>query len=549
MSFTTTPSGYYDPNQALTNLVSAKRGPSVLFLFQPLARPFTDQLHRPLTYRLSDEVLTAAHVAAHRVENQGKSPRAAVESVLAAPYALDAMMPSFDPMARIGLSNLSNTWKFLFVTNGFQSTPEKMTPWAQGNAGRELYFGYFVDEPINPTTLHMAQPTLNHDAKMVITHKSVIHSTVAHTPQASIPRFHTLMDAAMLDPMTMTALSDRPLQVNDPLHLSQNTEMQSGGAGVHYAIPQPVAANDLSYQSVPIAIDASLQNPQENLRTLMNAAIAANSKVQTDRQFGRNTAFEDNYTHDDIISESMEGYFQSASAAANFGLRPDQAHTLGMLWQIYQPQVFPVASDRSVLFSPADQSRRHASTVFCALLSSAIPPLLMQAQILHLAFQYESRSYDRNQPQVWTIYSVQAAVPMPDEILHRKVQAVMQELEQGLFRGMVQQRGDFAVHGSFGVANVTHCYVNFHCDTERMVDPYEVPSVLGGLTTSLVADSNTTFQNSAQYAQLLQAMTGGEILEAPPETPTTTPGYAVNGEQARFDGTGHPSIPAGLFRF
>ena len=539
-------SGMYDPNRALVSVAQQSQGRAVLFLFQPLTRPFTDQAHRPLTYRMTEDIFNAAHEAAHRV-NMGMPQRKAVDTVVNRSDTMAAIVPSFDPTVRIGLSNLSATWKFMLVINGDYTPPDQVSTWGRDNAGREIYFGYCLEEPINPMTLHMSQPTLNPDARLNITHKSVIQCYPAHSAQASIPRFVTMSDADLIDPLVATALSSAQLQVSDPLHLSQNADVTSGQGGVIYAIPQPAAANNLSNLITPVIVDTRMQNPQDNLATLMNAAILANGKLNSDQQFGRDNPFTSNLSRGDVVSESMESHFQSSTSTILHGnLRPDVPHTLGQICQRYHPEVFPYTSDRSVMFSPFDQSQRSLSTVFCSLLCSAIPPLLMQLQILHFAFQYESRSYDHNQPDAWMIHSVQSAVSMPNELLMQKTQAIMHTLKTGLFRMMLEAKGDFAVHGSFGAANVSHCYINFHCDRERMVDPFEVPTIFGGLTSSLLADTNTTFQNTAQYSLLLNAMTGSEMQDYVPEMRDAAPTYSVTGDRAALSAP--PLIPHNLIR-
>lgn len=537
---------YYNPNQMLTTVAQQAQSRTVLFLFQPLARSFTDQYHRPLTYNMSEDMLLAASHAAHRV-NLGTSPKIAVDSVLNMSETQMSVMPSANPVARIGLSHLSGVWKFLLVTNGEPTNPQAVSMWTRANGGRELYFGYFAEEPLNPLTLHMTEPTLNDNARMVITHKSVIQRYPAHAAQVSSLKFNTMSNASVLDPAVLTHLTTESLQLNDPLHLSQNADLTADNTtGTVYATPLPVAANDLSLTQGSVVFDAQMQTPRDNLGSLMKAAFMANSKLNSDEVMNHSERFSGNLTRSDTVSESMENYFQaSTSTIRQIGLRPDTMHTLGMVRQQYHPDVFPIATDRSVMFSPADQSQRSPSVVFCSLLSSAIPPLLMKAQILHFAFQYETRSYDTNQPDVWVIHSVQSAVPMPEDLLRRNVDAVMYELRTGLFRMMLESRGDFAVHGSFGVANVTHCYVNFYADNERMLSPYEVPSILGGLTSSLIADRSTTFQNTSQYAQLLNAMTGNELTDNIPEMRDFAPSYSASGDRA----TGHTglTIPPSIF--
>ena len=78
-----------------------------------------------------------------------------------------------------------------------------------------------------------------------------------------------------------------------------------------------------------------------------------------------------------------------------------------------------------------------------------------------------------------------------------------------------------------------------------MVDPYEVPTIFGGLTSSLIADPNTHYHNTSQYGQLLTAMTGSELYENIPEMRDTSPAYVVPGGIGT-PSYGVPSVGSGM---
>ena len=546
----------YNPNANIESVVAQSNGRAVLFLFQPLARSFSDQAHRPLTYNLSTDFHHAAHHAAHRV-NMGAQPRATVDAVLNQPSAAGVFLPAENPTTMIGLSHLSRTWKFMLVVNGNQQNTNEASMWSRSNESRTMYFGYCLDEPINPTTLHMSEPTLNHDCRMSITHKSSIQQYPTIGQNQTVPRISTMFDVDVVSPDVISALTSTPMQVNDPLHISRNADVTSTD-GVLYATPIPTASNNLSNQVSPVVIDSIMHNPHDNLSQIIHAAIIGNSKMQSDIELNRTGRFDsNNYTTGDIITETMESYFQSGtSTVRTIGLNTDDIHTLGSIRHRYRPEIIPTTSDQSIMFSPYDQTNRTVNSVFCSLLCSVIPALLMKGQILQFSFQYQTRNFQNGHDDNWVIQSVQSAIPMDNYTLQNKINAIMFDLQHGLFRMMKDTRDHFEVSGSFGVANVSHCYINFYCDSKQMLDPYEVPTIFGGLTSALLADQNTTFQNTAQYSSLLTALTNKEITEYIPEMRDTAPHYRQSGTPAvinpmsnnGYNNTSVPYIPPDIFR-
>jgi len=535
--------GFYNPNDHLLQVAGQSNARAVLFLFSPMQRSFADQAHRPVTYLMNDDAWHLAREVAHRA-NIGGQPRALVDGAVYRPDMLGAVMPAESPTAIIGLSHLSGNWKFMLVINGGTAPQNQASIWNRNNQGREIYFGYCIDEPINPMTLGMSEPTVNNDAKLVITHKSFIQVLPTIGATAQVPRVQTMFDVDIVPPDSLRNIVSGPMQLNDPLNLCRNAEITTA-EGLSFAIPQPIAANDLAMQPRPIPIDSMMHNPQDNLASLMHAAILGNAKLTSDKALNRDSPFDGNHTRGDVLSESMENYFQSGTAAVRSGLNPETLYTLGMIRQQYAPDVVPIGFDRTTMFSPYDQSTRSANAVFASLLCSAIPPLLMQAQILHFAFQYQTRNYQNNHPDNWAIHSVQTAIPMDGATQQYKVQAVMHLLMQGLFRMMKETRGDFEVAGTFGVANVSHCYINFYCDNNQMVDPYEVPTIFGGMTSTLIADHNTTMHNTQQYSKLLTAMVASEVNESIPEMYNNAPVFQLSHQPSngpRYDQS--PSLPA-----
>lgn len=480
---------------------------SVLYVFQPnRAHQLGVQAHRPLLYRLTDSFIDRAATASQQVARGGHV--SCISDLMSHHDAMASMMPSQEPSVLLNMNAMTDYWRFTLIINQPKFSGFGASPFSPLQEHKVLICGYFLDEPINS----LNQTTINPNAMMVFTHKTVIEtqtSTGAYGKQ--IDNVLTRLDAN-ITPGGMGMISSQPdLYFIDPYN-SYSANF-SGGDGSLVSQPGHLQSVDTNENRL---LQTKLQHPTSNVRHVVTNVFSSMREVFDGQQSGgvlRNDAAISMpaFVQDDIHETIKRNLRAVSSTADALGPEPNSVWSLGRVEAEYpNTEMVIVAADQSSMFAAQDQTASSPRIIFSSLICSAAPAILSAFGLARLSFTYESYQEIPMAPQPYG-FEVHAAIPlstMPggnDTVVNKSIGAV-NEFIRSLFSVMQAMRGDFKVSVDIDTFGISQVYLNFKCDSLVITEPYQHLTAFGGMTAPLFGASTDIAHNSSEIASLVNAI-------------------------------------------
>lgn len=509
------------PDQDLNKRLPGANEKSLLILIAPnRARVMSIQAHRPLQYRITPEFATFAHDRYDEAMSAGSALGRVSEQLAYSPHAGAVVLGQGRPDAIIDMSMIDQAWKFIFILNN-PPIVDAMDPHISSFSGladiRVYHYGYFIGEPINPLTYTSTHVTANPDAMMVVTHKSVVEQLSTMGPYGrSANRISTRMDNQIIPTQTVpTMTSDPNMNMIDPSSVWDGISWGANGSSI--AMGSPSSMTRLSAQGQAKVMASELQNPVRNLETLCRNISMTYQEQSTNNYLNNYIAdvgsldqsFAQNSFHETLRNNMTR---RPESVFMRIGLQENETISMGMIMTRYQPRVEQLYPEQSTLFAGGDQTAANINNVFSDLLCNMVPPVMVKLGISSITFRYQSLTEVRApEPFAFQLQNVEPMMWMPTDELNRRVQALITELQRSLFATMLS-RGDFNINAHFHTAGNSYVYLNFNCDTQLQMAPFERPTIFDGLTSSLFGSDQSLMNNTQEVAKLV-----GAILDTPSE--------------------------------
>lgn len=464
---------------------------NVLYIFTP--RKWGNQARRPLQYNFSENSFQEnAQKAIHEANTAYGSARGSIERLLANDTSLNSALPSAGAQNIYNLDHLSDNYTFVLVTHQKRNQLQKASFTLPGSQ-MIVYYGYFVDEPLN-MTLHGANPTPNPQAALVVTHQTTVSESFTYGQQGQKRRIDTKSDEDVIDPATMTALSTHDLYYMGPDVLyssvgpmsAENTYMDTLGID-----------SKLNPANMGIVRSSSMmQLPHENVKHVLNAAAQTQDTIVSSSEIGTmpTEGFLSHNHYTDILASNLS----SGTMHTNIGgLDNNSVHTLQRIKDMFDPIIQPNVIPQTQYFDTLDQTVRSPDTIYNSFLTTCVPIYLAKASLSSLSFSYDSASGNK------MIHNAEPMVPMTNDELHRKVKSAFTMIETHVLRIIKQQRDDYEMVGNFACGGVSHSQIHFHCDMIKPDAYFEMPGIFGGINSMLVGDREVTEHNGIELARLV----------------------------------------------
>lgn len=495
--------GLYLPQQGGTILQQQVK--AAMWIFTP--RNMTAQAVRPLAYQFDDQFINQTAHAMMKADKTKDSTD--LNRLLNSPLMAETVRPEYDRFNYVALDKFSDRYTFVMAISNAGNLRSNLliSTNAPGSISRTLYYGYFLGEPYN-TVFHGSDPTFNFMAPMIITHKTVINQATSYLPSGSQTQYNTVVDASIVTPQELALITDptRPAHMQTPNVLYDTMDATSarhnGGVMWDTIGSETEVVNQAGQQAIAGALNVPVRHMNRIIKSVaaVNAGISADSKLGPLSGGGGTGFFADEVTH------RMSEQLRAISGISQYTeLQENQLYTLGDIDRMYNPEVVIIQQPQHTLHGAQDQSIISVANQYNSLLTMVVPMILGAAGLSHLMFSYDSYG-DGFEPK-FTSWAVGSAVPMTEQEKLDRVAAVMHELKNGVFAQMLK-RDHFTLHMNADTATMTQVTLNFACDNHKVVEPFEVPSVMGGLLTPLVADADVFARNGHELHNLVNILTG-----------------------------------------
>ena len=481
---------------------------ATLFLFQPnRAHPLGVQAHRPLLYHFDETFASRIYDVTEATRmSTGASHKDLVRQVLTSPQARASIVPSAEPDAYMNFAGLNDYWRFVLILNqpkapnfGGASMFSNLTK------HRVIITGFCLDDPLSPYT-----QALNPNAPLMVTHKTVFEMSSVQNPMGvSSTNLSARYDANVVNHGTTQFSSDPGLFYTDPASAYDGTYDTGDGMTLAY----PGAQQKVGYQQQNKPIQTALENPTAHLRQLVGRVVATKREVTDAPHLA--SLYGD--SHIQLPQQGLENFRDVFSrnlsrhdnAASLLGPNENEVITLGSIDAQYNPVVTPIYSDQTGMFGVSDQMALSARNIYSSMLAAAIPTILVSQAMARLDFKFTSnyRNDDPLTPYYLEIYTSVPAYPMDSQSQTRRVQTIIDELYRTVFRSLYEARREFTVSISVDMGGLTHINLHFFDDTERFLEPYEHPTVVGGMLTPLMGNSRILSHNSSELTALVDSLT------------------------------------------
>lgn len=519
---------------------------AVLYIFRPAqSRPLTDQAHRANLFHFDDRFCAQAAEAIESAIHRGTSARS-VLALANGPDASKLLRPSTSPDAIVRTSTLSNNWQFMLCI--YEKAGSSLA------SQRVVLTGYFIDEPINPLTLHSAKPTVNPQATLVFTHKTVVgmqrSADYTGTPQAS---YNTFLDVHCLNPQQQMPLTQSEMHLLDATTCINTLDGTAGGS----SFSTPGATSGLSSLEGSTDINTTHDRSKHAVREVLTCVHQGHEQFQMESRmssFSGAINFSTPRASGDTLLGIVKEQFTSRNTAMYGGDKSPKSRDswhLNRLIRTYPGlRIEPLQPEGAYMFSAADQSTSNEYNTFSALLCAEVPAIMVDAGLGTLSFTatvkhktktLSSALMSSGAEDTNVFYSIslrEAYMQIPESELNIRANAVMRELCSGVFENILMLRGEFTVSASFSLSGRSHVLLNFLGDTYQNTVPYEVPTSLSGLITPTLGVAQCHGHNAQEIQQFMGFVLGDSAVDnATRQIPLTQSGV-LNGTNSAGGGLG-----------
>lgn len=477
---------------------------AVLWIFTP--RLFSNQAKRPLIYNFDSNFVSAAEEAVSRYAEASDTSK--INAIVANKWHLaNCVKVSSSADHIVDMSRLRQTYTFMLVTDNDKVGSGGVVRAMSDN--RILYYGHFIDEPYNPQN-HMGRLTLNPSALLVITHKTLVNKTSSVGAYGTQSNLMTMSDLDIIHPAYIGSLSYTnpvdPQQAKVTLLRPMDLYASStDGPDTTIMIPD---SSLMERQGDAIATSSDLYIPQQHIKKILDATSEAKgsqvAKLTSGRGMTSGFPALNMGRHDwrQLVEQNLN---DGACLTVNeFGLPVNRNLQLSSVIQRYNPRIEPVRPNHTPDYNPSDQTTISLKNAFSAMLSSIIPPIMTEHLLVTVSFEYNSHT---NQLKLFDGKdSIATICPMHPEHTRQQVVGFIHRLKNDVFPIIRSNNGEFILNMFCSRGSVTYLNLNFMDEIAVNSDVFEVPTILGGLTSNMVGTTSLFTRNATELSHLIGNM-------------------------------------------
>lgn len=503
-----------------SGLMASSQG-TVLHVFTP--RRLQMMARRPLMTRFNekfaDEAANIITDTSLRIDDNFR--KSSLDELINSSSAMNIVSPTAQVRGSIKTDYLSDYWTFLLVVNNEKPNyalmaPDGMADQASEFAGaftggnRAIYTGYFADEPVNLRTMQMTDITVNPNARMIITHKSLITANQGWGPGGTMrTRESVTADVDIVNPDLLDVISS-----SEPGSLHKNTPDALIGARERYTDDDglTVTATHHGYSTElnkfgPSHITSSFAVPKNNLSTVVRGIKAQMESIEAESYKG---TLSDKFDHlydnsSDTLTSGLERRWRNANPMEHIGLQESEVITIKSCETRYgHVDVVPHPIAKDGVGDPVDQMVNSASNIYSSLFLQAAPTIMLNHRISDIMFIYDSYE-DGYVPGTISYGLIGTTVSNVEE--EKRVNAFLRSLRNDLYTVLYNGHGHFHLSASLTTSGVSKCTLNYYDDHGTITGQYELPNIAGGLVSNMIGDINEVSDNATNLAHLVDHIT------------------------------------------
>jgi hypothetical protein len=470
-----------------------------MYLFAP--RQLRDQYKRPIIYNFNNQFIedtygVVADMSAGGLYNEPSVPD--LNRLYNMESAKSIIMPSAHGIP-IKTSLLSSCWTFILTIDNDDRSFMNYTQNATNN--RVVYYGFCIDEPINPLNMGGTVPTVNEGAFLIVTHKTIINminKVGMYGPQTSQD---TVCDVDVIPNQTFGTLTAEPFTLMTPESLRKATSVEEDGS-INSVLGYDALLQNGTKHSI---YNSSLNSPKHHGRKILNALVHGVDSIKLDEYTGTLSSgiLEGGYNGamgNEIVTSQIDAHLADTTNELYAGLPVNEPINLGILMRSYDPDIQPIYIDQATMFDEVPQHYVSANNIYSSLLSTAMPSILSNVGLLTLAFNYHSPN------RALEVLNVENFIQSTPQETSLRVRAAISLLERDLFSIIIANGGHFDLMCSVSCGGYSYITLNL-LDSTPHHGIYENCNTLGGVGSQLIGDFNTANHNISSLGNMISAIT------------------------------------------
>lgn len=526
----------FNPNMA-THVIGSNR--NTITIYPPSQyRNFDNHGSRPSIFNMDDNFVDMARNAVQEA-SVNRDSRLLTELVKGS-YTNNVCGISTKCDHVVDMSTMNNSYIFILELYEQPATPNVFmrNNYTTGTVGstfnkyRVIYFGYFDQEPYHPAT-----KTLNPNASMFLTHRTVLESaeySASNGLMANVVRDASNLIMPVVDNMIIAGSNGiAPYMINgSTANVVDSIMFDTDNVG-NTSIWSPTAAGSSNVTDSSVLYKYALRNdkngvvdksiiqtlPDKDVGRIMSAISGSLIDYSTDTVSGRALGSPmscvdygfDNL--DSIVKNNIKRHMPSADLNY-YGLRVNQSYSFGEVYQTFNLEVHEINVSSEFgngNFGHANQTINSTNNVLCALLGALMSPILIQNGVLSLSCTYTSQrpmvGYIEEPCTGYKIEDIQFYAN-PRNVTSMVVDKVCSTLKSTVFSLIKQHLNNSDFIATCHTNNVGQSwYMVTPCGSQPSYEMYQHANLLGGFIDPTVVSGNTFNHNQEAIVRLTSAIT------------------------------------------
>ncbi len=488
---------------------------ATLWLYSP--RQFGTQVLRPYLYNFTDGMVDKLCGAAPSIREALLR-----KDVMQSPDIANAIRPEANGIP-LDTTVVSSSWTFLLsidlAAKGYGGDIAQLaTP------SRLICSGWCADSPIVEHTLNWAEPIVNENCILNITHHTFLDFLDRATAMGSAPQLNVKMNNDLINSTIDMMATNTDTYLMTPGDVIQNVHMD-GGSGTRITTEGTAAV--ANFKDDTAILPGVLKSPMHHLKSIvtnLSSAIDAESSAElATRSPIAGTLGLDNDCMDNITRmfannapRAIDNTFQQQAIDVTKPI------TIGELNRI-RPDLM-VVPQRIAATAQCDiipQTEISQKVAYSSMVSSAISAIAADCGLCGVDFSYASWTSSMDLSLDHGRFEIRAAylfMPNSDPaVAQRQLEAALMRfrynLENSLFPVLKGASGDFELHARYDMSSETivDLHYNDYSYSNEGRGYYESSNRLSNLNTPLLGTNQQFISNGAELNKLIAGCAGRSV--------------------------------------
>lgn len=435
----------------------------------------------------------------------------------------------------IDTSDFSMMWSFVLVIDQAKSPGSSYI--LPTNKNRTLVSGFFLDEPINPQTIHYTKPTPNMRALMLFTHISNVALNDYISPKLGSSEQLTITRDDDCISSFVDNVSSGDMYLMTPSAIRRVTHTGNDGESI-----STYGDNHVATLTENVVTTSRLNSPKHQFQDIVYALDSAMDHSIERGLRPSSSMVNEGYT--DPLQDFMNVFDANIVTSNHFnpiaGIEVNKSMTLGQLDQIFPNlKVQPFEVPNTSRWDVRDQKELTIHNSMSSMIASTVGAIATGSGIGQISFRYTSKIttnvLEVGQKDAWEIKFVVTLVPANDGRRKGCIRAFTDSLKLNLWPILQTMGGDFDVIIHHDINGETLVSLQFH-DFNKSYGWYETCNRLGGMSVPVVGDINSIINNSSELQCLMDSIAiSSGIGDFIPSKPSKSITYNNSNNVQSFD--------------